>query len=73
MCASTYIHTYTHTHTSTHTSTLHAAIYKNGREGLVFPTLGWVGLLVSNKNQFMERRSPLGFSSNHHRIEKGIK
>ena len=25
---------------------IHAAIRKNGREGLVFPVLGWVGLLV---------------------------
>src|SRR6218665_415740 len=54
----TYMHTYMHTyndtykhtymHTNKHTYThLHAAICKNGREGLIFPVLGRVGLLVT--------------------------
>src|SRR6218665_848122 len=43
----TYTHIQTHTNTYKHTyAHIHAATCKNGRQGLVFLVLGWVGLLV---------------------------
>jgi len=53
----TYKHTYKHTnkHIHAHMHTykhIHAAIRNNGREGLVFPVLGWVGHLVIIYNTY---------------------
>jgi len=60
----TYKHTYTHIQAHMHTyKHTHAAIRKNGREGLVFPVVGQVGHLSRHSKNISGTHISVGIAT----------